>query len=85
VGGVFVFGLIVHKQSISTHTMEMKSMPVTIPRIRSKFERLPLSEVLDNVAVGARLWGAFIGDVEIVGAALEFKDVIIYKCIDIHC
>jgi len=73
VGGVFVFGLIVHKQSISTHTMEMKSTPVTIPRIISKFECLPPSEVLDNVVVGARLLGAFVGDVAIVGAALEFR------------
>jgi len=55
VGGVFGFGRIVHKQSISTHTMEMKSTPVTIPRIRGKFECFALSEVLDNVVGGACL------------------------------
>lgn len=73
-GGVFVFGRNVHKQSISTHMMEMKSMPVTIPRIRSKFECLPRSEVLDDVAVGSRLSGVFIGDAAKVGAAIEYRD-----------
>lgn len=54
--------------------MEMKSMPVTIPRIRSKFECLPWSEVLDDVAVGSRLSGVFIGDAAKVGAAIEYRD-----------
>jgi len=81
VGGVFVFGRIVHKQSISTHTMEIKRTPVTIPRIRSKFECFPLSEVLDNVVVGACLGGAFVGDLATVGAALESNPNICYYII----
>lgn len=62
-----------HRQSISTHIMEVMSIPVTIPRIRSKFECLSLSEVLDDVAVGFCLSGVFTADAAKVGAAVDCK------------
>ena len=69
--GLFVFGLSVHKQSISTHIIDMMSIPVTIPRITSKFECLPLSEVLDDVAAGTCLSGVSTVDAAKVGAAAK--------------
>lgn len=56
--------------------MDMMSIPVTIPRITSKFECLPPSEVLDDVAVGTRLSGVFTVDAAKVGAAVECKDTL---------
>ena len=53
IGGVFAFGRNVHKQNISTDMIAMKIMPIAIPRIRNKFECLPLfGELDDDVAVG---------------------------------
>lgn len=51
-GGVFSFGRNVQKQNTSTDTIAMKTMPIAIPRTRNSFERLPLSEDLEDVAVG---------------------------------
>jgi hypothetical protein len=54
----------------------MMSIPITIPRITTKFEFLPLSEVLDDVAVGSRLSGVFTVEAAKVGAAIKCKDML---------
>lgn len=47
----------------------MKIMPIAIPRIRNKFECLPLfGELDDDVAVGEWCKGVFTGDAANVGA-----------------
>lgn len=66
------------KQSASTHTIEMKSMPITIPRTRSKFGCLPPSDGLLDVVFGACLWGDFKGEAEKLGAVLRYKDMCYY-------
>lgn len=54
----------------------MMSIPVTIPRITIKFECLPLSEVLDDVAVSSCLPGVFTVDAAKVGSAVECNDML---------
>lgn len=76
-GGAFSFGSNVHKQNINIDTIAMKSMPIAIPKIRNRFECPPLSEELDDVAVGEWYIGAFSGDAVKVGAALTYKVMLI--------
>lgn len=69
IGGVFAFDRNVHKQNISTDMIAMKIMPIAIPRIRNKFECLPLfGELDDDVEVGEWCKGVFTGDAANVGA-----------------
>jgi hypothetical protein len=56
--------------------MEMMSIPVTIPRIATKFECLPRSKVLDGVVVGSRLSGVFTVEAAKVGGAIKCKDML---------
>lgn len=55
--------------NISTDMIAMKIMPIAIPRIRNKFECLPLfGELDDDVEVGEWCKGVFTGDAANVGA-----------------
>ena len=52
-GGAAVFsGPNMHKQTMSNEMMAMNSMPAPIPRMRIRFECLPLFEELSDVEGG---------------------------------